>query len=183
MYLFGFYIHVFNSIHVTMDLWFLYLSFFNSDYMLLNTLCNYYASYAYHIYIVFLIDKAYRTAVGYRNVQHTWEIWRSCLQTSSVKWNHQLSSTRNIGLKSLVQSRAWKLITAGIIIPSLSIPSNEQVSECIYLGFIYMYLTPFMLLWIYDSYTYHFLIVIICFSILYVTIMLRMLIIYTLFSW
>ena len=69
------------------------------------------------------------------HVKPTWEIWRSCLQTSYVKRNRRLSYTRNIGLKSSVQSWKRKLITAGSIISSLSAPSNEQVSEYIYFGF------------------------------------------------
>ena len=43
----------------------LLLSLFNNDTMLLNILCNCYAYYAYHIYILILIYEAYRTAFGY----------------------------------------------------------------------------------------------------------------------
>ena len=43
----------------------LLLSLFNNDIIILDFLCNCYASYAYHIYILILIDEADRTAVGY----------------------------------------------------------------------------------------------------------------------
>ena len=87
------------------------------------------------------IHQKMETAKGYliswtsSHVNPTWEIRRTSLHTSSVKRNRQLSSTRNIGVKSSVQSWEWKLITAGTIISSLSIPSNDQVSEYIYFGF------------------------------------------------
>ena len=43
----------------------LLLSLFNNDIIIMNCLCNCYASYAYHIYILILIDEGDRTAVGY----------------------------------------------------------------------------------------------------------------------
>ena len=43
----------------------LWLSLFNNDIIILNFLCNCYASYAYPIYILILIDDCDRTAVGY----------------------------------------------------------------------------------------------------------------------
>ena len=89
------------------------------------------------------------------HVQNTWEILRPCLQIISVKGNWKLSSTRKIGIKPLVQSWELKLITAGSIISISSIPSNEQIIEYIYLGYIYMHLTALFLRWVYASYAYH----------------------------
>ena len=43
----------------------LLISLFNNYIIILNFLCNCYASYAYHIYILILIDEADRTAGGY----------------------------------------------------------------------------------------------------------------------
>ena len=43
----------------------LLLSLFINYIIILNFLCNCYASYAYYIYILILIDESYRTAVGY----------------------------------------------------------------------------------------------------------------------
>ena len=42
----------------------LLLSLFNNDIIILNFLCNCYASYDYHIYILILIDEADSTSVG-----------------------------------------------------------------------------------------------------------------------
>ena len=50
------------------------------------------------------------------------------LYRPSVKWD----SENYIGVKSSVQCWAWKIFTAGSIISSLSIPSNEQVSKYTY---------------------------------------------------
>ena len=49
-----------------------------------------------------------------------------------MKRNRQLSSKIIIGVKSSVQSWAWKLFTAGSIITGLLIPSNNQVSKHTY---------------------------------------------------
>ena len=38
---------------------------FNDDTMLLTIICNFYDSYAYHIYIFILIYESARTSVGY----------------------------------------------------------------------------------------------------------------------
>ena len=38
---------------------------FYDDTMLLTTVCTFYASYAFCIYIFILIDEAYKTSVGY----------------------------------------------------------------------------------------------------------------------
>ena len=54
-----------NCIIVMMVLCFLQLSYFINDTMLLNILCNFYASYDYHIYIFSLTYEADITAVGY----------------------------------------------------------------------------------------------------------------------
>ena len=54
-----------NCIIVMVVLCILLLSLFNNDIIILIFLCNCYASYAYHIYILILIDEADRTAVGY----------------------------------------------------------------------------------------------------------------------
>ena len=62
---FCYYIHVLNFIIVTIVLYFLWLSCFNDYNILLTILYNYYAYYASHIYICFLRDEAYYTAVGY----------------------------------------------------------------------------------------------------------------------
>ena len=43
----------------------LLISLFNNDIIILNFLCICYASYAYHIYMLILIDEGDRTAVGY----------------------------------------------------------------------------------------------------------------------
>ena len=43
----------------------LLLSLFNDDIIILNILCNCYAYYAYHIYILIVIDESDRTSVGY----------------------------------------------------------------------------------------------------------------------
>ena len=82
--------------------------------------------------------KGYLICCNSSHVKPTWEIWRQCVETSSVKRNHQLSSTSNIGVKDSVQSWGWKLFTAGSIISSLSTPSNYQVSEYTY----YCYYIP-----------------------------------------
>ena len=54
-----------NCIIVMVVLCILLLSLFNNDIIILNILCKCYASCAYHIYILILIDEADRTEVGY----------------------------------------------------------------------------------------------------------------------
>ena len=54
-----------KCIIVVVVLCILLLSLFNNDIIILNVLCNCYASYAYHIYILILIDETDRTSVGY----------------------------------------------------------------------------------------------------------------------
>ena len=48
-----------------MVLYILLLSLFNDDIIIINILCNCYASYAYHIYIFIVIDESDRAVVGY----------------------------------------------------------------------------------------------------------------------
>ena len=62
---FGYYIHILNCIIVTMVLCFSWLSYSNDDTAILTILCNYYASYASHIYIFSLIDESESKVVGY----------------------------------------------------------------------------------------------------------------------
>ena len=54
-----------NCIVVMVVLCISLLAFFNDDTMILTILCNFYAYYAYHIYIFILIDESDRTAVVY----------------------------------------------------------------------------------------------------------------------
>ena len=89
------------------------------------------------------------------HVQHTWGVWRPCLQTSSMIGILRLCSTGNAGVKSLVQSWTWKQITSGRIISRSSIPRNEQVSEYVFWDFIYMHLTALLSIWFYSSYVSH----------------------------
>ena len=54
-----------NCIIVMVVLCILLLSLFNNDFIILKSLCNCYASYAHHIYILILIDEVDRTSFGY----------------------------------------------------------------------------------------------------------------------
>ena len=54
-----------NCIIFMVVLCILLLSLFNNDIIIMNILCNCYASYAHHIYILILVYESDRTAVGY----------------------------------------------------------------------------------------------------------------------
>ena len=58
-------VFVMNCIVFMVVLCILLLLLFNYDIVFLNILCNCYASYAYHIYILIMIDEADRTEFGY----------------------------------------------------------------------------------------------------------------------
>ena len=84
----------------------LLLSLFNNDIIILNFLCNCYASYAYHIYILILIDESDRKSVGYVCLWEGTSSGSKCLPLFNACYHmyHQWYFTVTIGVESSVQS-------------------------------------------------------------------------------
>ena len=86
-----------NCIIVMVVLCILLLSLFNNDIIILNILCNCYASYVYHIYILILKYEADRTAVGYVCL---WEITCSGSKFLHLfnSWYHMVGRSSEVPL-------------------------------------------------------------------------------------